>query len=115
MPKGENDIRVVYDASQCGLNERLWAPNFILPSIDMALRAVDKNTWLGDADVGEMFLNFQLDKDMRRFARVDCIDAQKALWKEELEEEEQKVVKNVKLINWLRKKLKKKRVIKRWN
>ena len=29
VPKAETDIRVVYDATKCGLNDALWAPNFV--------------------------------------------------------------------------------------
>ena len=32
VPKGDDDIRVVFDGSSCGLNKALWAPNFYLPS-----------------------------------------------------------------------------------
>jgi hypothetical protein len=28
VPKGEEDIRMVYDATKCGLNEVIWSPNF---------------------------------------------------------------------------------------
>ena len=28
VPKGDTDIRIVYDLSACGLNEALWAPSF---------------------------------------------------------------------------------------
>ena len=61
VPKTILDIRVVYDATKCGLNEQLWAPNFILPSIDQVLQAVDFDAWLGDADLGDCFLNYPLE------------------------------------------------------
>jgi hypothetical protein len=32
VPKGENDIRLVYDGSDSGLNEALWSPSFWLPN-----------------------------------------------------------------------------------
>ena len=35
VPKGESNIRMVYDATKCGLNASLWSPNFLLPTIDM--------------------------------------------------------------------------------
>ena len=41
VPKGDDDIRVIYDATQCALKDRLWAPNFILPTVDSVLRSVD--------------------------------------------------------------------------
>ena len=61
VPKGDDNIRVVYYASHCGLNDKLWAPDFILPTIDSVLRSVDSGCWFGDANVGEMFLNYMLN------------------------------------------------------
>ena len=37
VPKGESDIRMVYDATKCGLNDTIWAPTFLLPTIDTTL------------------------------------------------------------------------------
>ena len=71
VPKGENDIRIVYDASACGLNDALWCPNFFLPSIDSVLRNAGSETWFGDIDLGEMFLNFQLDEKILPWVGVD--------------------------------------------
>jgi hypothetical protein len=33
VPKGENDIRMVYDGTKCGLNDAMWVPSFWLPTI----------------------------------------------------------------------------------
>ena len=71
VPKGEDDIRIVYDATACGLNEALWAPSFFLPTIDSVLRNANKDSWYGDIDLGEMFLNYFLDEEVRRYAGVD--------------------------------------------
>ena len=71
VPKGEGDIRLVYDATKCGLNSVVWAPNFYLPSVDPLLMSVSKNTWFSDMDLGEMFLNYFLDEHLRSFAGVD--------------------------------------------
>ena len=69
--KGLTDIRIVYDASKSGLNENIWAPNFFLPTVDSVLRNADTNTWFGDIDLGEMFLNYFLDEKLRPYAGVD--------------------------------------------
>ena len=37
VPKGGNDIRVVYDDTKCGLNKIVWATNFHLPMVDSLL------------------------------------------------------------------------------
>ena len=44
VPKGSDDIRMVYDATKCGLNAAVRAPNFGLPTVDDSLRAVEVNT-----------------------------------------------------------------------
>ena len=71
VPKAGTDIRIVYDATQCGLNEALWAPNFFLPTVDSILRNATYSTWFGDIDLGEMFLNYNLDLKLRAYAGVD--------------------------------------------
>jgi hypothetical protein len=74
VPKAGTDIRIVYDATQCGLNEALWAPNFFLPTVDSILRNAACGTWFGDIDLGEMFLNYALDLDLRAYAGVDLTE-----------------------------------------
>lgn len=74
VPKGEGDIRMVYDATKSGLNDVLWTPNFFLPTIDSILRNADKDFWFGDIDLGEMFLNFWLDEELRPYAGVDVTE-----------------------------------------
>ena len=71
VPKGDNDIRMVYDATKCGLNEALWTPNFFIPTIDTILRNADDNTWFGDIDLGEMFLNYWINDELRPYVGVD--------------------------------------------
>lgn len=34
VPKGEQNIRMVYDEMKSGLNDSLWAPWFALPTIE---------------------------------------------------------------------------------
>jgi hypothetical protein len=75
VPKAKTDIRVVYDATACGLNDALWAPNFFLPTVDSILRNASSSTWFGDIDLGEMFLNYPLDEDIRPYAGVDVTNA----------------------------------------
>jgi len=79
VPKAGTDIRVVYDATQYGLNDALWAPNFFLPTVDSILRNACGSTWFGDIDLGKMFLNYALDFDIRQYAGVDIteLDAEK--------------------------------------
>ena len=71
VPKGPTDIRMVYDATKCALNEILWTPNFVLPTIDWVLGRSSLKTWFGDLDLGEMFHNFFLSYWIRKYAGID--------------------------------------------
>jgi hypothetical protein len=71
VPKGEDDIRVVYNGTSSGLNEILWVPGFPMPTADTILRSVFPHTWMDDSDLGEFFLNFILNETLRELAGVD--------------------------------------------
>ena len=74
VPKGVDDIRMVYDGTGSGLNDMLWAPWFILPTVESLLRALVPGTYTSDNDVGEMFLNFILHEDIRKLCGVDLTE-----------------------------------------
>jgi hypothetical protein len=69
VPKGDDDICLVYDAMGNKLNK----------SIDLLIWAVDKGSWMTDRDVGNIFLNCQLHEDVRPFIAMDlsCLYIQK--------------------------------------
>ena len=71
VPKGDTDIRIVYDLSACGLNEALWAPSFWMPSVDNVLDVSTHSSWFSDIDAGEMFLNYKMDSRVQPYAGVD--------------------------------------------
>ena len=71
VPKGEDDIRMVYDATACGLNDALWAPGFWMPTIINMLDCATSDSWFGDVDAAEMFLNYLLNVDVRPYAGMD--------------------------------------------
>ena len=71
VPKGDCDIRMVYDGSRSGLNEAIWSPWFALPTIDALLRWTVVGSWLGDNDYGEQFLNFPLHPSLQPYCGVD--------------------------------------------
>ena len=50
--KGEDDIRMVYDATISGLNDAMWVPRFKMSNLDTHLRAVVDSTFIGDIDIG---------------------------------------------------------------
>jgi hypothetical protein len=71
VPKGEDDLRLVYDGSVSGLNDAMWMLRFVLPTLNTHLRSVEARTFLGDIDVGKMFLNSILHESVRVYAGVD--------------------------------------------
>jgi hypothetical protein len=62
---------MVFDGTASGLNDSIWIPGFGLPTVQTHLRAVDKDTFMVDVDVREMFLNFHLHEVIQAFAGVD--------------------------------------------
>ena len=73
VPKGEDDIRMVYDGSASGLNDKLWAPWFSLPNNTCLVRALEPGYWMADNDVGEMFHNFMLNEELRCYCGLDFL------------------------------------------
>jgi hypothetical protein len=71
VPKGEGDIRMVYDATISGLNDSLWAPTFVLPGTEAVVDQMDEMSWMGDLDMGEQFLNFPLHPDIQCYCGID--------------------------------------------
>jgi hypothetical protein len=71
VPKGVDDIRMVYHDTESGLNDVIWVPRLSLPTVDTMLRAVDSNTFMSNMDIGEMFLNFVLHESMQSLCGVD--------------------------------------------
>jgi hypothetical protein len=71
VPKGELDIRLIYDGSSSGLNDALWAPSFWMPTSETAVRVISFYSYLFDSDIGECFLNFPNDKRLRKYCGVD--------------------------------------------
>ncbi|KAL7575469.1 hypothetical protein ACA910_007367 [Epithemia clementina (nom. ined.)] len=62
---------MVYDGTKSGLNAALFAPWFALPTVDSMLRSEGPTTWSADNDFGEMFLNFWLHPELRKYAGID--------------------------------------------
>jgi len=71
VPKGEDDIRMVYDGTKSGLNAAMWVPRFGLLTIETHLRSIEEGTFLADVDVGDCFLNFPLHPSLKPYAGVD--------------------------------------------
>lgn len=71
VPKGTDDIRLVYNGTSSGLNRSLFGPHFTLPTVDTTLRALGQGSMSADIDIAEMFLNFMLDPKFRPYCGVD--------------------------------------------
>jgi hypothetical protein len=71
VPKGGDDVQMVYDATANKLNESMWVPTFWLPTINSLVWVVDRGSWMTDRDVGNMFLNYQVHKIVHPFTAVD--------------------------------------------
>ena len=74
VPKGSEDIRMVYDGTKSGLNDALFAPWFALPTADSMSRWVLPGCWLADNDLGDCFLNFPLHPDLQKYCGIDLAD-----------------------------------------
>jgi hypothetical protein len=70
VPKGADDISFVLDGMESGLNVALWAPWFSLPTSSSLERIIEPWIFMGDADVGKMFLNLFMDKTIYPFSGV---------------------------------------------
>ena len=71
VSKGSSDIRMVYDGTASGLNEVLFAPWFALTTLEGMLRSVGPDTYSADNDYGEMFHNFWLHPELRKYCGID--------------------------------------------
>ena len=71
VPKGLDDVRMVYDGSKSGLNKVLYAPWFYIHSVDMMCRSLLPGYWCADNDYGEQFLNFNLHPTLQKVCGVD--------------------------------------------
>ncbi|KAL7576485.1 hypothetical protein ACA910_017989 [Epithemia clementina (nom. ined.)] len=52
VPKGDSDVRMVYNGTKSGLNESLYAPWFPLPDSEGLTRTLESNYWCVDNDYG---------------------------------------------------------------
>jgi hypothetical protein len=71
FPKGDTNIRMVYNGTSCGLSAKVWAPRFGLPTVKDTLRSLFPGYYQADLDVGDQFLNFKLHESMRAESGVN--------------------------------------------
>ena len=68
FPKGEDDIRMVYNITALVLNYALWYPKFWMPSVDNVLDVATHSSWFRDIDVAEMFHNYNMLESLQPYA-----------------------------------------------
>jgi len=71
VPKGPDDIRIVYNGAGCRLNKVIWAPHFGLPTIRDVFRSLLPGYAQADIDIAECFLNFLLNDMLKEMSGVD--------------------------------------------
>jgi hypothetical protein len=70
VPKGSDDIRVVWDLKKNGVNEYMFTPSFFLPTVATYLRRLSNGSYSGDFNIGEQFHNYMLHPVERIFCGV---------------------------------------------
>ena len=81
VPKGDDDVRVVWDMTRNKVNPGLFASTFYLIGIYSLMDRIDEGRWIADFDCGEMFNNYTLHEDEREYAGVYHSDSvREKLW-----------------------------------
>lgn len=72
VPKGLKDIRLVFSASDCGLNPLVLAPSFWMPYSPTMVCLLSFGSKVVDIDLGENFLNDPpLERQVPPYTSVD--------------------------------------------
>jgi hypothetical protein len=79
VPKGHNNICMVYDGTKSGLNNMLFCPWFWLPTTSTMTRTLHKDDGTGDNDSGDFFLNFWQHLDLVPFLGEEANGVEKVL------------------------------------
>ena len=70
---------MVWDETQSGVNDSVFAPRFFMPSPGTLCRRIPNGAFMGDFDVGEMFHNFNMHPADQQYHGVSLPSE---LWKE---------------------------------
>ena len=52
VPKGDNNINMVYYGTSIGFNDELWDSHLLLTTVRNTLRALNQGTFISNRDVG---------------------------------------------------------------
>ena len=66
--------RMVYDVIRSGLNEVVWELWFLIPMAISLFRSEEAVTYMGECDIGDIFVYFMFDPAIRPHAGVDFKD-----------------------------------------
>lgn len=66
---------MVYDGMSSGVNRITWAPSFFLPTSATLDQMLESYSYQADMNAGEMFLNFPLDENVRKYCGVNLVGA----------------------------------------
>ena len=79
VPKGDHDLRPVFNGTSCQLNKVVFAPNFWLPMADSLLMCLTFNYKMVDIDLGEMFNLFPLHYSLQAVSGIDLTHFRKQI------------------------------------
>ena len=71
VTKLDQYVCMVNDGTASGFNYLVWVPNFVFLSVKTLLCGTLTTSWMVNLDIGEIFLNFMLDLDARKYVGVD--------------------------------------------
>ena len=71
VPKGDQDVRMVFNGTKSGLTDALWAPSFWLPNAVSMLRSLSFGHKSVDIDLGKHFLNHPIHETLVSLSAID--------------------------------------------
>ena len=82
VPKGTDDIRMVFNGTKSGLTAVTWAPSYWLPNAPSMLRTMSFGHRAVDIDLGEYYVNLPLHKDLQALSGIDLSQFKREILKE---------------------------------
>lgn len=73
VPKGEDDIRMVYKGSKSGLNKSIFTSWFNLPSSETMARWILVESWQGGNNMEDCWLNHEIHPSFQKYCGIDTM------------------------------------------
>jgi hypothetical protein len=80
VPKGDDDIRIVWDSSGNRVNTSLLTPGFGIPSVKALTGYIIAGMYMGDFDIGECWHNFMVHPQDQPLFGVNPPPELKKVW-----------------------------------